>query len=182
MVIRFSEEYKVTSERYLATRRSHVESVVRNPDQRELVSLPGKGGGFQLYRKRVEDIAIPVEWLVIAAEEDGDQTVRAAYPIPLSELPDQAASTPLDLLRFLCDRYGFDVRVGQKTGRLIVSEKVSMKPDEPPSAQVDLIEVPEGPYHAGMFIKKSEPGDQELRVVMAFGISLALLQADLESA
>jgi hypothetical protein len=120
--IKFEKQFSSLSQ--LGIRKSHVQSAIRNPDLVE-----------HLYDKNYEDfskISLFLKFpkpdfclLVYASRSGSTLIVLWAWRIYTSDIDISKASTALDILKLFVEKYGIELKIGKKSSKFFISEKIS---------------------------------------------------------
>jgi hypothetical protein len=135
-------------------------SIVSSADKTEVIEHAGLF--LSLFRKQITHAGKPTEVLVVTSQPPGQPVaLQLAIRVQAAPIPTPDIS-PMDLLRRIVDRFGFEVRLGATVKKLFVAESVSL-PTLQDGPQVNnngrsytgpaLGMLEKGPmkYHAGLY-------------------------------
>lgn len=178
----FMDSFSGSKER--GVRQGDVERTLRTPDSVEHLNpeLLGmtRSRATSLYLKEFRNDKTPrnsYSLLVFCTRIGYKQQVGDAWQIFHSDVNITQAKTPLDVLRILVRKYGFEFKLGEKTGSFFWHERVQIKDPSKPNT---FLEIPKRPS-VDMAVTWS-PGRIEknvLEVTYAFGINNTAYEADL---
>jgi hypothetical protein len=180
--IEYTDSFKDTSKRRGVEERE-IELTLQSPDsvehlRPELLGIVAKRA-TSLYLKQFNNRSHPFNnysLLVFCTRVGYVQEVADAWRIYHSDVDLSKAKTPLDVLKALVRKYGFEIQVGERKGAFFWHERVPISPD----TQTDFIKIPNEPNVD--FAVTFSPGpvvDNTLEVTYAFAINYRAYDADL---
>jgi hypothetical protein len=148
--------------------------VVQERDRYQPVLFPESAGqALSLYLKafRWNDRTI---YILVATQPSGpNEVVCWSFPIPADIV--SRKPTPLQVLGDLCTRCGVDIRIGDKTGRLIQSAVVESEPGQPVPIDIDK----NAPPGFGFVQSKYDRERRLYLVALAFVLDVQALRGEL---
>lgn len=170
--MKFSESFRIWEE-WLGVRRKHVLRAVQNPDRIHVVTFDamqegGRKPEVSLYLSEQDAGGESVVWLVQTTIENGQETVVAAWPIRSGIAP--PSDDPLEVFRWLCEKFGCDLQVGGLRGRFFLNQVVRARPGAPVQHQVGVVGgVEQGDeLDSRMLIRVRDSGDLDVGLAYAF--------------
>jgi hypothetical protein len=105
--------------------------VMREPDSHETIDV-GEGGALKInVSLRLPTETRPYHLLVLdRVDENGVRVLHDAFKFYDDLCPDVQEKTPLELLSAVADRFGYQVRPGGETKKLILHEAFPCTPEE----------------------------------------------------
>ena len=101
---------------------SHIVSAVKNHDQIQVVNVDELE--LQFFIKRIDAAQPPFSLLVYFSREEKQLHARAAFKVYHDLCPECASLPPLEILERLVERFGMELRIGERTGKFILQEKI----------------------------------------------------------
>jgi hypothetical protein len=179
--IQFMDSFKDSERRGVAERE--VEATLQSPDSvehlhPELLGIASKRA-TSLYLKRFNNNRNPLNsysLLGFCTRVGYVQQVGEAWRIFHSDVDLSKAKTPLDVLKSLVSKYGFEIQVGESRGAFFWHERVPILPN----TRSEFLKIPKLPNTD--FSVTWSPGpvvDNTLEITYAFGINNTAYEVDL---
>lgn len=180
-MLQFSDDFKRWATDYFGIQPGHAIAAIEHPDQLEWIAPPGEERPVVgLYLKRINLAGKSQRILVGTGLAHRDWIVEWAWPI--LERTFQKGASPSTVLRRLCEEFGIPIRIGDRSGLLIISTAVDA-PAVTRQGDVRRLEIAteRGRRGAGTFYHKFDERAGKLLVVLAYLIDCDRLKAELES-
>jgi hypothetical protein len=137
-----------------------VRDAIVNSDNSQELKLRAANMHLMWFSKKIEDM-VDEYFLVVCCNRRGPALqLMEAYKLPGSVCnEDDDDSMPLQLFKKLLDEYGLDMRIGERTEKLLVSQRV---PYDPNGGMVHPVEVinPKGHRYMGVSMYAMVDGDE----------------------